>query len=199
MIRLVGLDLSLTSTGVARLMLDDDGHVAGSHTDVVAGDPLPADAPWHDRAVRVREQAAAVVREVLPAAGGILPDLVVVEGASYGSNRPGASELHGLRWRVYGMFAHRGVTLVQVAPKTLKLYAAGDGNASKPLVVQSVRRHYGDRFDIPLRKADGREDVADAITLAAMAARSIGHPIDLDHPTRLRAMASPRWANREDS
>ena len=196
-VRLVGLDLSLTSTGIARLTLDSTtGEVAGTSTDVV-GWSLDNDAPLPIRARRVREVAGDVSRAI----GGVLAhvDLVVVEGASFGSNRPGASELHGLRWAVLARLAAHEVPVVEVAPATLKLYAAFDGRASKTLVVQAIRRHYGDRFDIPLRKSDGQQDVADAIALVAMAARSVGHPIDLDHPTRDRAMRSPRWANREDT
>lgn len=195
--RLVGLDLSLTSTGVARLTLDTlTGEVAGTSTDAV-GWSLDSDATVEQRARRIRDLAGDITRSV----AGVLAhvDLVVVEGPSFGSNRPGASELHGLRWAVLARLAAHEVPIVVVAPKTLKLYGAGDGNAPKTTVVQAVRRHYGDRFDIPLRKADGREDIADAIVLVAMAARSIGHPIDLDHPTRLRAMAAPRWVNREDN
>lgn len=193
MIRLGGLDLSLTSTGIARLELDDDGAVTGSRTEVVKGDPLPKDAPWDDRADRVRRYALDVCDALLPILGRRPPDLLVVEGPSFGSNRPGASELHGLRWRVYSTLARHGATLVEVAPKTLKLYATFDGGAGKPLVVQAIRRHYGHLFDLPLLKADGLEDVADATGLVAMGARSIGHPIDLDHPVRIRAMRAPRW------
>lgn len=193
MIRLAGLDLSLTSTGIARLDLDDDGAVTGSRTEVVAGPALSKDAPWDERAERVREQSLRVCDALLPILGRRPPDLIVVEGASFGSNRPGASELHGLRWRTYATLSRHGATLVEVAPKTLKLYVTGDGGAPKPLVVQAIRRHYGDRFDLPLRKADGLEDVADATGLVAMGARSIGHPIDLDHPHRTRGMRSPKW------
>jgi Holliday junction resolvasome RuvABC endonuclease subunit len=198
-IRLVGLDLSITSTGVARLQLDADGQTCGSFVDVVTGGELVADAPWYARADRIRCQARLIAGAILPGVRPAQPpDLIAVEGSSFGSNHPGASELHGLRWRVYVTLAAAGCQLVEVSPKTLKLYATGNGNASKSLVVQAIRRHYGDRFDVPLRRSDGLEDVADAVTLVAMAARAIGHPIDLDHPHRERAMRSPKWPNRED-
>lgn len=198
MIRLVGLDLSLTSTGIARLQLNDDGTVAGSHT-VVVGYPLPDDATLEQHAARIVAVARGVLDEVVPPLGRNAPDAVAVEGPAYGSNVPGAAIRHALRWRVYSHLFRHDVQLVEVAPATLKLYAAADGRASKPTVVQSIRKHYGHLFDIPLRKAGGREDVADAIALVAMAARAIGHPIDLDHPTRLRAVRTPLWHNREDT
>lgn len=192
--RLVGLDLSLRSTGIARVYLDDDGRVAGTHTDVT-GEELDERAPLDEQIGRVDRVATSVVSLV----GA--PDLVVVEGPLPGGRAVGSSEEERawLRGLVYRRIHRAGIPLVEVAPSTLKLYATGNGRAGKPLVVQAVRRHYGDRFDIPLRKSDGQQDVADAIALVAMAARSIGHPIDLDHPTRLRAMRAPRWANREDS
>jgi len=196
-IRLVGLDLSLTSTGVARLHLDDDGTVVGSHT-VVVGYPLDSDASLEQHSARIVAVARGVLDEVVPPLGRPAPHLVAVEQAPMRSNDPGTAIRHALRWRVYAHLFRHDVHVVEVNPATLKLYATGDGRADKTAVVQAIRRHYGDRFDIPLRKADGREDVADAIALVAMAARAVGHPIDLDHPTRLRAVRTPQWHNRED-
>lgn len=192
--RLVGLDLSLTSTGIARVVLADDGHLVGTHTEAT-GEQLDERAPLDEQIGRVDRVATSVLALV----GA--PDLVVVEGPLPGGRAPGTSEEERawLRGLVYRRLHRAGIPLVEVAPSTLKLYATGNGRAGKPLVVQSIRRHYGDRFDIPLRKSDGREDIADAIALVAMAARSVGHPIDLDHPTRERAMRSPRWTNREDT
>lgn len=197
MIRLVGVDLSLTSTGVARLTLDGTGTT--SHTEVV-GYTLAKDATLQQRAERVWRVAYGVLELTVP--GGTArnpPDLLAVEGPAHAANDPGAGELHGLRWAVYRHWTRHAVPFVEVNPSTLKLYATGNGRAEKTLVVQAIRRHYGDRFDIPLRKVDGREDVADAIALVAMAARSIGRPIDEDHPTRLRAVRTPRWNNGEDT
>lgn len=194
--RLVGLDLSLTSTGIARVILADDGRVVGTHTEAT-GEQLDERAPLDEQIGRVDRVATSVLSLV-----GLhpIPDVVVVEGPLPGGRAPGTSEEERawLRGLVYRRLHRAGVPLVEVAPSTLKLYATGNGRAGKPLVVQAIRRHYGDRFDLPLRKADGREDIADAIALVAMAARSVGHPIDLDHPARERAMRSPRWVNRED-
>lgn len=200
MIRLVGVDLSLTSTGVARLTLDESGEHDQplSHTEVV-GYALAKDATLQERAERVWRVAYGVLELTVPGSNTRNPpDLLAVEGPAY-ANDPGAGELHGLRWAVYRHWTRHAVPFVEVNPSTLKLYATGNGRAEKTLVVQAIRRHYGDRFDIPLRKVDGREDVADAIALVAMAARSIGRPIDEDHPTRLRAVRTPRWNNGEDT
>jgi len=192
--RLVGVDLSLTSTGIARVYLDSDGTVVGTHTEVT-GQTLPERAPLDEQIDRVDR----VARDVVSLVGA--PDLLVVEGPLPGGRAAGGTseeERAWLRGLVYRRIHRAGIPLVEVAPSTLKLYATGNGRAGKPLVVQAIRRHYGDRFDIPLRKSDGQQDVADAIALVAMAARSVGHPIDLDHPTRERAMRAPRWATRED-
>lgn len=192
MIRLVGLDLSLTSTGIARLKLDEHGTITGSHTDTVTSGP-PEEQTLPQRVRRVDYVAGAVIEAVYRA------DLIVIEGASFGSTTGQAQERAWLRGAIYLALYELGVEFVEVAPTSLKLYATGNGRASKTHVVQSVRRHYGEHFDIPLRKTDGREDVADAIALAAMGARSIGHPIDPDHPTRTRAMRTPKWHNRKDT
>lgn len=192
-IRVVGLDVSLTSTGIARLTVGDGSPRSFA---TAAGRRLAEGASLSVRACRIEDVRDDVLDEVAPGyrdGGAVWPDLVVLEGRSYGSNKPGADELAGLRWAL--LVALAGVPVVEVAPKTLKLYAVGDGNAPKTQVVQAVARHYGDLFTLPLRKADGQEDVADAAVLAAMGARAVGHPVDLDHPTRLRAMRSPKWPN----
>lgn len=196
MIRVIGVDLSLTSTGIARLELDDNGTITGSHTEAVTSEP--ADGTLTQRIRRVDYVATSVGDAIAPTYVPH-PDLVVVEGASFGSTGGQAQERAWLRGAVYLHLYGIGIDVIEVTPSTLKLYATGNGRASKTHVVQSVRHHYGTHFDIPLRKSDGREDVADAIALAAMAARSIGHPIDPDHPTRTRAMRAPKWHNREDT
>lgn len=197
--RVVGLDLSLTSTGIARLEVDENGAITGSHTDTVTSTP-PDEQTLPQRVRRVDYVANRVIDAVASAGRpGHRPDLIAIEGASFGSTTGQAQERAWLRGAVYLELYAIGVPFVEVAPTSLKLYATGNGRASKTDVVQSVRRHYGEHFDIPLREADGREDVADAIALAAMGARAIGHPIDADHPTRTRAMRAPKWHNREDT
>ena len=204
MIRVIGLDLSLTSTGIARLELDEHGTITGSHTDTVTSGP-PEEQTLPQRVRRVDYVAGCVMAAALGAYPRWeidpvqRPHLIVVEGASFGSTTGQAQERAWLRGAVYLGLYELGLECVEVAPTSLKLYATGNGRASKTHVVQSVRQHYGEHFDIPLCKADGREDVADAIALVAMGARSIGHPIDPDHPKRTRAMRTPKWTHRKDT
>lgn len=196
-VRIIGLDLSLTSTGIARLEIDENGSIVGTSTETVTSNP-PEEQTLPQRVRRVDYVATRVI-DAVHDADGHRPDLIVIEGASFGSSGGQAQERAWLRGSVYIELYSIGVPFIEVTPSTLKLYATGNGHASKTHVVQSVRRHYGEHFDIPLRKTDGREDVADAITLAVMGARSVGHPIDEEHPTRTRAMRAPKWPHRKEN
>lgn len=95
------------------------------------------------------------------------PDAIWVE--DIGGNQHGAVELgmvHALFWRaVVDLDVQHRVTMVNAS--TLKKYATGKGNASKPLVLTEAVR----RLDYP--GSDNNE--ADALWLADMGARMAGY------------------------
>ena len=143
--RVLGVDLSLTSTGLAdgarSWLLKTTGH---------RGDSLAS------RATRL----AGIRDGVLAAAAGAA--LVVVEGPSLGQARQsGVHDRSGAWWHVVGALLAAGIPVAEVPPASLKRYAVGKGNASKDQVlVAAVRRLPG---------FDGGNDQADASWLAAMA------------------------------
>lgn len=202
MIRITGSDLSLASTGIARADVDpptDGGPaiVRGTWTGTVRTELAGGSSRIVARCKRIRR----VGRQVAEALGS--PELLVVEGPAPGlaSNR-GGHDLTGGWWSVVDRYVYRrgregddDPAVLVVAPPTLKLYVAGDGRADKVAMVTAVRRHYGQAFDLPLDATVS--DVADAIGLLAIGARFLGCPIDLDHPTRERAMATVRAANHD--
>lgn len=198
MIRVVGLDLSLRSTGIARVTVD--GGDVRTYTTTV-GRPAEARATLVQRWHRLDATRDAIVDEVIPpvfdrAACRDYPDLVVMEGPAFSSaSNAGGEDLTGLRWLVLDALLVADLTVVVVAPTTLKAYATGDGRASKAHVVAAVRKHYGDRFTLPTGHAV--EDVCDAIALAAMGARALGHPIDQLPEQHTRAMRTPRWPSTD--
>ncbi len=191
MIRVVGLDLSLRSTGIARVTVDGDD--VRTYTTTV-GRPAEARATLVQRWLRLDATRDAIVDEVLDETRA--PVLVVMEGPAFGAAaNAGGEDLTGLRWLVLDRLLGDTADVVVVAPSSLKAYATGDGRASKAHVVAAVRKHYGDRFTLPTGHAV--EDVCDAIALAAMGARALDHPIDQLPEQHTRAMRTPRWPSTD--
>lgn len=198
-IRVAGLDLSTRSAGVARLTVDDDG-VPSTWTGTFGYD-LDQTATIVERWLRL-EAIASEIDEAVDDAS----DLVVVEGPALNTNRPqaGRFDLWGGWWLVVDRLLtpnrkRRGHAVAIVTPTQRAMYATGNGRAPKPNVLEAVRRHYGDRFDIPLGPATGPAgDVADGVVLVAMGARHLGHPIDSPSPLHLRALDRVRWPHLEN-
>jgi crossover junction endodeoxyribonuclease RuvC len=80
----------------------------------------------------------------------------------------------------------RARDVVEVPPTCRAKYATGKGNAPKDAVLAAAIRRFPD-WDIT------GNDVADAVILAAMGARHLGHPIDQMPAAHLTAMAAVRW------
>jgi crossover junction endodeoxyribonuclease RuvC len=124
--QVIGLDLSLTGTGMA------DGQttwlVTSKGTDK---DSLP------QRWARLSRLARDICRRI-PADCA----LVLIEGPSFGSRDGHAHDRSGLWWLVVSALHAAGIQVVEVAPSSLKLYATGRGNAKKELVVDATARRY---------------------------------------------------------
>lgn len=176
--RIVGLDLSLTSTGVY-----DPEHAAGVTIKV----PIAKNASELQRARRL----GTITKRVLEVCGltgeHYFPraDLVVLEGYAFGAKaqREHMGELGGLM-KVRLMWA--GVPFVVVPPSKLKMYATGRGNASKEEVLLAVARRAGAEIT--------GNDVADAWVLFQMAAAHYSHPFRVVMPqSHDRALAGVEW------
>ena len=178
--RVVGLDLSLTSTGVA------------------------SNAGWTER-IRTRPGADPFTRlrtirsEVLDRVRGGLEhaDLVVVEGPAFrgAGNETGHHQRAGLWWLVLEAIDARDIPWAQVPPACLKRYATGKGNASKDEVLAAVIRRF------PAVEVAGN-DAADALVLAAMGADHMGVPMvemPAAHRTGLAKVAWPTLAARSET
>lgn len=195
MIRVVGLDVSLSSTGIARLSLEQ-GKAPRSFSTTV-GRSLDEGATLEQRCARLEWVKAAVLDEVIVSGTSWPLDLVVVEGPAPAMGaRPGADEMAALRWALLAALHALRVPLAVVSPPTLKVYAAGHGGSAKtPVtkahVVAAARRHYAGLFD--LAAGPGVADRADSAVLAAMGARHLGRPIDELPSTHTRALKSVRW------
>lgn len=183
-LRVVALDLSLTSTGIA-VTHDQVGEPRLSCRTVT---PRRRPTPTLIDHVRLHETFQAVA-----AAVGCKPDLVVVEFLPHVSGTGGAAlrlaELHGaLKHWLWS----RGLTYVDVAPQHLKTYATGKGNAKKAEVREAVTARYGRLLHVH------SEDEADAVALLALALDAYGQAL-ADVPDHNRtAVAAVKWPDLTD-
>lgn len=188
--RITGLDLSLTSAGIARLTtIDGDDPLTWTCTVGASGE---TDATLAQRWWRLDAQRTRVLSEVGT------PDLVVVEGPAMASAHGQQHDRSGLWWLILDDLLGRGAAVVEVPPLTLKVWATGSGATSGPnkvtkaRVVREVRRDYGHLFDIP-SEAHGGSDIADAVALATLGAAHLGAPLVEVPTSHLRALRKVRW------
>jgi crossover junction endodeoxyribonuclease RuvC len=142
---IIGLDLSLTATGIA-------GTADGGWADTITTRKLVG----HERLAHIRR---AIFTHYL---NGVDHPYVAVEGPSYGSTTGSFHERAGLWWLIVHALWRRDIPCAVITPAGLKRYACGKGNASKDQVLVAVTRRF------PWCPSDN--NAADAVTLAAMAA-----------------------------
>lgn len=160
----VGLDLSLTSTGVATIR---NGAAVVRR---ITSKPTK-DATTEDTSARLDTLVAAIV-SAIPSSDATL---VAVEGPSFGSTGGAQHERGGLWWLVRRALRAEGLDVVVVPPTVVKKYATGAGNAQKDRVLAAVVRRYPD-VDVT------GNDEADALVLAAIRARNAGFPFESSLP-----------------
>jgi Holliday junction resolvasome RuvABC endonuclease subunit len=161
----VGLDLSLTCTGVAG-------------------------ADWTDHIrTKLRGDARLGYLEAQVASFIKAANLVVMEGPSYGhANLAGHEDLAGLRVLVRRYCWRNSIPYAVMPPASLKLYASGRGNATKG----EVRSAVADRYGIHTEGA-GRYDEADALTAAAAGLDWLGYPLAPVPERNARALDGCQW------
>jgi hypothetical protein len=132
--QVIGLDLSLTSTGYARQIVESTEPPA---VGLVKTKPTSDDvaAVWR----RIREAGQGVldvVDQLTRLQYGRAETLVVIEWASYGSGgqrmNAMADERSAMRWLVAGTLASHGYPVAKVPPKVRAMHATSNGNAGKP-------------------------------------------------------------------
>lgn len=183
-LRVVGLDLSLTSTGVS------DGqsvHVFRTF----AGEQLEA---------RLDHLTRQCLRFVLSSTQwtdgqpeGKSADLVCIEGAAYGAKGDAVDQLAGLRLMVRTRLWRLGVPFAIVSPTGLKAYTTGNGRSSKAQMVAALAERHG--LDLKAVKvAHGKYDMADAYALAAMGYAYIRQPLPTTGPPApLASLLAVKW------
>ena len=174
----VGLDLSLTGTGVTVIN-------AGVHTALFGAKGHKSDT-LQMRADRLDTLFSQIVN--------VIPEhaLVVIEQPAYSSVGGSHHDRSGLWWIiVHHLYQFHDIA--EVPPSTLKKYAVGKGGgpgATKGAVIEAVTRRYPDV------STGGDDNICDSFVLAAMGSRHLGRPLEESLPqTHLAAMDAVRWPN----
>ena len=178
-LRVVGLDVSLTSTG----MSDGTAHRV---TQPAVDDPL------EQRMIRIVDASLSFVLGHGPV---VTADLVVIEAGAFSraGQSQGAEVLSALRYMVRcNLFGH-GVPFAMVTPTGLKAYTTGRGQATKPQMVQAMKDRHGIDFT-GVKVKDGRYDLADGAALAAMGYAHLGQPLPTGGPPApLASLLAVKW------
>lgn len=180
--RVVGIDPSLTSTGVAVLCF------SGAPTITLHG----RKGKTGETLVQRGERMQLLVAQVGAAARPDKQTLVVIEAAASGI--PGGSVLdrHGLWWAIVQVLINAGAPVATVISTTRAKWATGKGGADKAAVASAVSRLLPE-VHIPT------SDAADALVLALMGAQRLGWRDELDTKYRTEAIAAAMWPNLEET
>lgn len=166
-LKFMGLDLSLTSTGVS----------AGGQTFSIK--------PKTRGVERLVEISDRIVNFAL----NIRPTVVVLEGYSFGSKFSRAHSLGELGGVVKVALYKNGFTVVEVPPKCRAKFATGNGNASKSDVLMSLRAQFPSQF------SDERgDDECDAWVLEQMAYAKLNESNHSWSKPQLAALEKVDWS-----
>lgn len=170
--RVVGLDISLTGTGVAS---------SRGWCDVV-GMANVTTTPLVERISKVDALCAMVLRLVGT------PDLAVVEVPAYqAAGGRSTLERSALWWLVVRSLIRKDVPIAQCFNNSRMRYATGKGTASKAAIVDAVARRY------PAYSTAGNDNLCDAVVLCAMGADYVGFPLASVPKTHRAALEAVTW------
>lgn len=171
--KVIGLDLSLTSTGIAGRGWTDRTKPAARLTG-------PARLDW------IRD---VVLSYVTGSA------LVVIEGPSYGNQgrqrQSGHHERAGLWWLIVHALWSRDIPYAVMSPAGRAKYATGSGTSSKDDVVREVTKRFP--------WFDGDNNEADALVLCAAGYDHLGAPMTVMPKTHRAALDAVAWPEAPDA
>jgi Holliday junction resolvasome RuvABC endonuclease subunit len=171
----LGVDQSLTMTGLARRLADA----------AVETSRIPTVAPENPNLASTRARVRYITGGVLKFAPQHC--LSVIESPYIPRHNAGA--VLDRAW-LFGILVDQLMIrgpVAQVRTKTRAKYATGNGNADKAEVLAAMRERFPE-----LTIADDNE--ADALALLSMGARFLGTPIDgAPTPYQLKAMTAVAW------
>lgn len=136
--RILAIDLSLTATGICDTL--------GQAT-VREWAPVPKHKGAMTPAMVGQLQRDRLAQAAIWMFGTISsenrPDLIVMEGYSFGSKDGKAFDRSEIRGVLRLTAIHEQVPFVEIDPGTLKMFGTGKGNAQKPEVIANARERFG--------------------------------------------------------
>lgn len=169
--RVIGLDLSLTGSGIA----SSDGWCEVVGQKDVTTQPL-------DRRLAIIDDLAAQILNLVCA-----PDLVVIEQPAFSRAGAGSIERHALWWLVVRSLRGHELPVAEVTARGRMRYATGKGAATKSAVVDAAARRW------PSFETGGNDNLADAVVLCAMGRDWLGAPLSTLPQTHRAALAVVTW------
>lgn len=162
--KILGIDQSYRSCGIVVL---DDGLMihCEKFTTTFAMD-------IYDRARQLATYLQTIVTEHSP-------DVVALEGLSFGSTGNVTRDLGGLLFTIILFIREVGKDPVIIAPPTVKKFATGNGRAKKEMVIECLPGDIRSEFDaLGVKKTTGLSDLADAYWVARAAEEKTRKAID---------------------
>lgn len=157
----VGVDLSLTHTGVVAL---DDGKLVSKKSILTK--------PAGKRPVDEINRLQGIVDQICFVVDGFEPHVVAIEGLSFMSRKTTAlAQLSGLNYMLRRELMRRGIGFVIVAPSSLKKFITDKGNAQKEEMMDAVYKRWG------VTMLDDNENDAYCLAQVAFAMVSDGYKI----------------------
>lgn len=159
LLRTVGIDLSLTATGIAR----SDGSCA------VVGAIKITTLAWDTRIRMLNGLADQIIRE----ATAVHPVAAVIEGLDMAQSYGGQIERSYLWCEVVRRLGEHRIHVFVAPSAQVKMYATGKGSGPKEAVIDAVTLQW------PWFEIGRNDNKADAAACAAIARAKIGAPFEL--------------------
>jgi len=129
--KIIGIDLSLTSTGVCT-------YNEGVYNTFAIKTKLKGHLRY--------DHILSTIQEVL---SDLEPEIAFIEGASYNSKSSSLDWIYGLSMLVRHNLCYRlGIPYKLIPPATLKKWATGKGNATKEKMIETCNENYGTSFTL---------------------------------------------------
>lgn len=132
----LGLDLSLTGTGVVIL---EDGKIIKQH--------LIKSKPVGDKPIDELNRILKIVSDIKNEITGTMIHVAVIENLAFGvKNATSLTQLAALNYFVRNLLSHEcgyEIPFILVAPPSLKKFITGSGNAKKDVMLIETFKRYG--------------------------------------------------------
>jgi Holliday junction resolvasome RuvABC endonuclease subunit len=152
--RLVGVDLSLTGTGIA---VHEPGGLTFTR---LVGEDGKKGAPLASRRARIRRLVAGIMEFAGTATA------VAIESHDFGGRYGSLHDRSGAWWILVDELAQLGIPVIMMTPTQLKMYLANSGNASKQDVLVAAVKRWP---TVDIRN----DDQADAMSALSMLVRHL--------------------------